>query len=318
MNLLAIPKMFLRRSFVGSPADSGNTLPIRLAVMGDSLSTGFHVSSVLPMIIRARLCGRNWVVDDSGQINSVFERLATKIPVELEYLAYVSAHVNSECGRSLLDRVVGTMHMSDQVDRLLNLRRFPHVILIWMGHNNLDWVQSCSSGEIDPSALQNLAEEAVRAYEAQLLRLWSVAANQSHKVTFVVFALVSFEFFFAAREAIEAIKIRDPSRYPFLENDYQYFQSMRKPYRSGMIQLANMINSRLQAMVHRTEGWKGSRGMVSARFSTALHDAPINRPEMLCEVDAWHPSRRGHQILAEHAFPVVWQHVQEHHALEQP
>jgi len=256
---------------------------------------------------------RNWVIDNSGKIDSVFEKLAKRFAIRLDYLAYVSAHVNSEGGRSMLDRVVGTLHFSDQVDRILRLRDFPEIILIWLGHNSLDWARFwVGKNATQSEIISKLAENAIEAYESQFVRLCETASNQHHRVTIVVFALVSFELFFQAREEAEFIKMQDAARYPFLEVDYRYFASMQPPFRKGMIKLANLINSGLLDIVTRARRRFGVR--PSTVFSSALHESPINHAEMLSDVDGWHPSLLGHKTLAEHAFPVVLEQVMKHNA----
>lgn len=307
--MLLIPKLSFRRKFEAGPPGMPDVPPIRVALIGDSLSTGFHVSSPAAMLLRTRTCNGNWFVDDSGNIGSVLERLSARVPVVLHHLAYVSAHIDLVCQRTLMDRIAGTFHMSHQIDRVLALKPFPEIVLLWIGHNNLDWANSCGDAKPDETRLPRLADDAVAGYAKQFERLLEAARQQPHPVRFVIFALVSFEYFFEARAQTEAIKQREPSRYPFLEIDYRYFISMRPEYRKGMIELANLINSRLEVLVARMRSRHSVESNSTVSFSMGLHDARINKAECLCDVDGWHPSPLGHQTLAEGAFPVVYQEI---------
>jgi lysophospholipase L1-like esterase len=280
-------------------------------MIGDSLSTGFHVSSPVSMLLRTRTYERNWVVDNSGEIGSLFERLVEKVPVDLLHLAYVSAHVHLPYGRSLVDRLTGTLHMSHQVDLILKLNDFPEIVLLWIGHNNLDWADPRAECEKSLLPLERLASEVASSYEVQLRRLLDAALNGRRTVSVIVFALVNFEQFFCAREQTEAIKTREPFRYPYLEVDYRYFCSMRPEYRNGMIELAKKIDHRLEQLVIRLQEEFAKNGNLRILFSTALHDAGINNAEMLSDVDAWHPSALGHRALAESAFPVIYDQISQ-------
>lgn len=307
--MLSIPKPCFQRRFEGSGPAGSQIPPVRIVMIGDSLSTGFHVSSPALMLLWARTCNGNWVMDDSGAIHSLFERLIDKVPVLLHHFAYVSAHVRTTCRRNFQDWMQGTFHLSHQVDRVLKLKQFPEVVLLWIGHNNLDWAAAIGNREADASLLRMLADNVVSCYEVQLRRLLNAAAQQPHLVRVIVFALISFERFFCAREQAEAIKQREPSQYPYLEVDYRYFNSMRPEFRNGMIQLANNINSRLKDLVAKLQEQTARYQNVRLVFSTALHDVHIDKAEMLSDVDAWHPSVLGHRMLAESAYPTVYRNI---------
>jgi len=220
--MLSIPKLCFRRRFEGFSPKTAHISPIRMVIIGDSLSTGFHVSSPAMMLLSTRTCKENWVMDDRGTIDSLFEQLTKKVPVILHHLAYVSADVRPPCRRNAADWIASTFHMSHQIDRVLKLSQFPEILLLWIGHNNLDWVTLL--GESDISGLSILADRISACYETQLQRLLEAAAEQNHSVCVIVFALVNFESFFGAREQAETIKRQEPSKYPYLETDYRYFR----------------------------------------------------------------------------------------------
>jgi hypothetical protein len=307
--MLSIPKPCFKRRFRGCGLEAIRIRPVRLAMIGDSLSTGFNVSSPAMMLVGTRTCKGNWVVDDRGKINSLFEQLIKKVPVILDHLAYVSADVRPPSRRNVADWITGTFHMSHQIERVLKLDQFPEIVLLWTGHNNLDWAEVVKASDEDNSQLLKLADSITSCYEAHVQRLVGIAAEQNHSVRVIVFALVNFEGFFRAREEAEAIKQRDPSRYPYLEVDYRYFRSMRPEFRAGMIELADGINSRLKNLVAKWKEPASNYRNVHVTFSTALHDVNIDKADMLSNLDAWHPSALGHRMLAQGAYPTVYENI---------
>ena len=58
--------------------------------------------------------------------------------------AGVGTLVDDEHGRqNLLRRILGTRNFSGQVSELVRARRFPDLILISIGQNNVDWAWRC-------------------------------------------------------------------------------------------------------------------------------------------------------------------------------
>src|SRR6202011_3918625 len=112
-----------------------------------------------------------------------------------------------------------------------------------------------------------------------------------------------FEAFFKAREQTEALKAKNPKLYPYLEVDYQHFISMRPAYRKGMIRLALIMNEQLRTMVAELNGTQAPN--VQLRYSSALVNVDIGRAELIHAMDAWHPSVKGHTVLAKAAFSAL-------------
>src|SRR5438067_1464702 len=105
------PTRWFTRCFNSDQIGAIQTRPVRIAMIGDSLSMGFYVSSVVSMLFRLKIAARrNWVVDDRGIIDSVFERLSKKFPVTLHHFACVSAHVDPVAGSRLVDSLTGICH----------------------------------------------------------------------------------------------------------------------------------------------------------------------------------------------------------------
>jgi lysophospholipase L1-like esterase len=206
---------------------------------------------------------------------------------------------------NLFRRILGTRNFSGQVGELLRARRFPDLILISIGHNNVDWAWRCPPHELDTpeQRLQRLSKEFRQNYTRELRRLLEGAGIQRHRVAIVVYGLINFESYFKGREAAERLRESDTTLYPHLETTYKYFISFHPAYRRNLIRLATMVNEELHAMVeslnrefvHQTEN-------IQLRYSNALATADLNRAELLHPIDGWHASIEGHNILANATF----------------
>src|SRR5207249_8785086 len=128
---------------------------------------------------------------------------------------------------------------------------FPDLILICIGHNNVDWAWRCPQHELDTpeERLPRLSEEFRQNYARELRRLLEGARIQQHRVAIVVYGLINFESYFKGRESAERQRELDKSLYPHLETTYTYFVSFHPRYRRNLIRLAAMANEELRAMV---------------------------------------------------------------------
>jgi len=280
-----------------------------VAMIGDSVCTGMYVSSVLSTFWRARTCcGNNWFLDtdfSSASIRSVSKRLETLSPfVAMEY-AGIGALVDRECERqNFFRRILRTRNFSGQIGQLLAAERFPDLILIAIGHNNIDWAWRSPRSELDQpeSRLQRHSRHFRENFARQMRRLIEGARMQRHRVAIVVYGLVNFEAYFKGREIAERLRTQDPTRYPHLETAYKYFTSFRPAYRSNLIRLGAMVNKELRAMVSEFNRALADNVNVQVRYSDALATADLSPAELLHPVDGWHASAEGHNVLAEVAF----------------
>jgi lysophospholipase L1-like esterase len=280
-----------------------------VAIIGDSVCTGVYVSSVLSTFWRARTCcGNNWFLDTNcspASIRSVSKRLEKVSPfVALEY-AGIGALVNREGERqNFFRRILRTRNFSGQLGQLLAAERFPDLVLIAIGHNNIDWAWRCPPSELDQPErrLQRQTQDFRENFERQMRRLIEGARRQRHRVAVVVYGLVNFEAYFKGREIAERLRRQDPGRYPHLETTYKYLRSFRPVYRSNLIRLAGMVNEELRAMISELNCDLADNVNVQVRYSDALATADLSRAELLHPVDGWHASVEGHNVLAEAAF----------------
>ena len=115
-----------------------------VALIGDSVCTGVYISSIWSTFWRARTCsGNNWFLDTSpapSGIQSVSKRLEEFSPFVAIECAGIGALVDHEGQRqNFFRRILRTRNFSGQIGELLAMKRFPDLILISIGHNNVDW-----------------------------------------------------------------------------------------------------------------------------------------------------------------------------------
>ena len=150
--------------------------------------------------------------------------------------------------------------------------------------------------------LQDIVARFRKDYERQLGRLVERAREQKQRRAFIVFGLVNFKSFFEARDAAERLRKENPKLYPYFEVDYQHYESMKPEYRGNMVKLALMINEELRAMVGEFNQKLGRDSQVRLEYSDALATLDLGGVEAIHRMDAWHPSVKGHNVLAEAAF----------------
>lgn len=215
-----------------------------------------------------------------------------------------SASGSSAWPTKSLSPCVEARNLSGQISEVLRARRFPDLILICIGHNNVDWAWRCPPHEVSSpeERLKRKSKEFRENYARELRRLLFSARIQQHPVAIVIFGLIDFESYFKAREAAERLRESDKMLYPHLETTYKYFVSFRPAYRHNLIRLARMANEELRAMI---EGLKRDvvphAAQIQLRYSDALATADFSRAELLHPIDGWHASVEGHNILAKAA-----------------
>jgi lysophospholipase L1-like esterase len=280
----------------------------RIAMIGDSVCMNIHISSPWSTFWRAHSSRRkNWFLhsDPAPGIYSVSKALEAITPLVAVECAGVGALVDHEHERqNLCRRILGTRNFSAQLAELLRARRFPDLILISIGHNNVDWAWRCSSNELERSdqRLERLSKEFRQNYARELRRLVRCARIQQHRVAIVVYGLINFESYFKGRESAERRRESDRRLYPHLETTYKYFISFHPRYRRNLIRLAAMANQELRAMVEELNcEIVPPSEQVQLRYSEALATADLSRPELLHPIDGWHASGKGHNVLAEAA-----------------
>jgi lysophospholipase L1-like esterase len=278
-----------------------------VAMIGDSVCTGIYVSTPWRTLWRARTCrDRNWFlnVDPTTPIRSVFKRLEKLTPLVASHHAGVGALIDDEGEREVLSRrILGTRNFSGQINQLLTANRFPDLVLISIGHNNVDWASGSPPDELARPAerLPRLGQHFRKIFARVLKQLVERAREQRGRVAIIVFGLINFGAYFKGRREAERRREKDPMLYPHLETTYKYLISFRPDYRENVIRLAAMVNDELEALVNEFNRELADTN-VFLRYSDALATADLSRAELLHAVDGWHASVEGHNVLAESAF----------------
>ena len=184
------------------------------------------------------------------------------------------------------------------------MQRFPDLILISIGHNNVDWAWRCAPAELEQpeKRLRHLSHRFRENFARQMRRLIDHVRTQRHAVAIVVYGLVNFESYFRGREIAERLRAKDASRYPRLETTYKYFTSFQPAYRSNLIRFTGMMNEQLREMVNELNGELADNSNLLLQYSDTLATADLSRAELLHPIDGWHASIEGHNVLAEAAF----------------
>jgi lysophospholipase L1-like esterase len=216
----------------------------------------------------------------------------------------VGARVDSGVGGKRFLKSWRPLSFSQQTDLLLKEKRFPDLVLIWIGHNNLHWVRY-----VDPhrqedveAGLQKMAANFRKDYARQLDRLVERARDQKTRRAIIVFGLTNFKSFFEARDAAEQLRKKNPKLYPYFDVCYRHYESMKPEYRANMVKLALMVNEELRAMVAEFNKKLGADSPVHLEYSDALATVDLSNVDIINRIDAWHPSCKGHTVIAEAAF----------------
>src|SRR6266481_721128 len=283
-----------------------------VATMGDSLTQHFYISSPISLFWRARTQRRkNWFLDtdpDPGSIWSVYERLQTFTPlVATEYNGAGALVAPTRASEGIRRRIVRTRNLSGQARQILRKQRFPDLILIWIGHNNLDWVEGLSPIERahPEKRLQEIATQFRQNYTGSLQWLIDRAKTENHRVAIVVFGLANLEAFFKARRKAEALHAKNPALYPYFESGNRSFESLKSPYQNNMVRLGLMLNGEMRSMIGNLDRQLARSSNVRVQYSDALAKVNFSRVELINAADAWHPSVEGHKALAAAAFSAL-------------
>lgn len=280
-----------------------------VAMLGDSACMGIYVSSPWSTFWRGRTCcGNNWFLDTRPAppgIQSISKRLEELTPFVAIECAGIGAVVDRDGERTkFFRRILRTRNFSEQISDVTAMKRFPDLILIAIGHNNVDWAWRCSATDLKQpeNRLQRQSQQFRENFTRQMRRLIEHAQAQCQAIAIVVFGLINFESYFKGREIAERIQGQDPSRYQHIKTTYKYLVSFRPEYRCNLVRLATMMNDHLCAMVCELNPTVASKGNVQLRYSDALATADLSRAELLHSVDGWHASVEGHNVLAAAAF----------------
>jgi lysophospholipase L1-like esterase len=289
-------------------AQLANRLP-HVAMLGDSLTQHFYLSSMPSSFWRARTVWRNnWFVDTDPAPKSVlsfYERMEQVTPLVAEEHNGAGAWVApKESHESLRQRVVRARNFSGQTRVVLRQSRFPDLIMIWIGHNNLDWVHGLSPEQrAHPDKhLAEIASHFRRDYAESLRPLINRAKTENHKVAIMVFGLANIDAYLKARHRVAALKANNPNLYPYFQEGEKSFESLKPPYQKNMARLAVMLNREMRSLVAELNGELRGSPSVRLEYSDELTKVDLSRVDLINTIDAYHFSIKGHTTVAEAAW----------------
>jgi lysophospholipase L1-like esterase len=294
-----------------SRSELADRLP-HVAMVGDSLSTNFYISSPASMLWRARTeRQKDWFLDTDPSpksIKSLYERLDEVTPVvATEYSTAGALVAPPHATEPLVRRLARTQNLRRQITRLTQTKRFPDVVLLWIGHNNTEWVNQLTAAEQENpvTGLRRIAREFGASYAEELNRLLDRAGTERHRVAVVVFGLGDFRTFFEMRKKAAALHAQDPTRYPYYDKTCQYFAALQPANQTNTIQLGLMMNEELRKMVAALRQNGQVRPNVRLEYSDAIWKVDLKDLRGFNRADAWHLSPFGHDALAHTAFKAI-------------
>lgn len=281
---------------------------VRVLLMGDSLSTGFYVGGIVPMIDRCwRRWNRSWFISHkSDEIPSIDRRAdaaAAKaepkvLPVHLTNAASASADIQYKGARGIIDWLTNTLHLAHQIDEM-EVEDLPDLLVLWIGHNSIDWQGTKQRDK----TIEQQADLFDKNFEFHLRRICTIFNEYPRPRVVLVFGMINFPSFFRARARGESLRKKDAKRFPKLEHCYRYFISLSPEHREGMIELAELCNSRIKSCVQRLN--ETTTDDLCLTYSDALASVDVSDPKCMSPIDAWHPSAHGHTVLADAAWPCI-------------
>jgi len=292
-------------------AELANRLP-HVAMIGDSLTQHFYLSSMPSSFWRARTVWRNnWFIDTDPEPQSVFsfyERMEQVTPLVAEEHNGAGAWVAPKgAHETLRQKLVRARNFSGQTRVVLRQGRFPDLIMIWIGHNNLDWVHGLSAEERahPDEQLAQIASRFRENYTETLRPVIDRAKTENHKVAIVVFGLANIDAYLKARHRVAVLKASDPNLYPYFESGEKNFESLQPPYQKNMARLAVMLNREMQSLVAELNGELHGFPSVRLEYSDGLSKVDLSRVELINTIDAYHFSIKGHTTVAEAAWKAI-------------
>jgi lysophospholipase L1-like esterase len=292
-------------------SDLISALP-HVAVVGDSLTKNLYISPAISLIWRARTeQQRNWFLDTDSSprsIYSLYERIDKLTPVVVSDYARGAAEVTAHPGDEILAKTLArTRNFTGQVDQILKQKRFPDLVLIWIGHNNLNWVKGMpEAGRNSPAGrLSERAQAFHEDYARQLRRLIERAEAEDHRVAIVTFGLADCQTFFRARNEAGALHAENPRLYPYFDICAQRFESLKPPYQANMIVLGSSLNRELRGIVADFNKELEHHPNVRLQYSDALAQIDLSNLELIHPMDGQHLSAKGHNRVAEQAFTAI-------------
>lgn len=265
---------------------------LTIAAIGDSVTAGFPISSDLDMFLRM------WIAKKRSWFSDVTERISQKIPVVSCNYSSAGSKVSSRVFGLVLDRLCHINDMADQVDELLVSSVFPDLILIGMGHNDLNWPPHREKD------FATVTREFREVFRTQLERLAEKAIRQNRKIAIVVFGFINIHVLFQLREKAALEKKQNPNLFPYFEKGYKMFPAIKPEHKEKTIALAGQMDEAMAEEVNLCQK-KYKNDNLRIVYSDAWSQTETVSLANVTAIDGWHPSEKGQKRLADAAWPVI-------------
>ena len=279
------------------------------AMLGDSTVRDFAIASPHVMFFRQWFGNqKNPFLDRiDDDLDSIFERLARRGPTRVVEYACSGASVGAArtWSRRRFQWMANVKTLSEQIDDLERQTPFPDLTLVWIGHNNLDFVTQVSRfsrvGDFS-EAMEGIAKAFAGAFRDDLARLIESASRSGRPAAIVVYGLVNPEATRAARERARVIRAEIPARYRYLEVAEGRFPPLRPEHGDRLVTLSRRLSAELARAVEDLGRDPRVPPHVRVLYSDTTARVDFSRAELLSDDDAWHASYEGKVVLADALF----------------
>lgn len=303
----------MRAAFVPREARTADYRPgagVCVAMLGDSTVRDFAIGSSFEMLAKQWLGNqRNPFLngDPSVAVDSIFERLARRGPARAVEYARSGASVGPP--RTLIRRqfqwLANVRTLDGQIRELLAEPVFPDLVLVWIGHNNLDFVTECSRfssrGDLD-EACEGIRRVFSQHFRADLQRLLQAAHALARRTAIVVYGLVNPEATRRARDRARALRAARAGLFPYMQKSEQRFPPLRPEHGDRLLELSRALSFDMRREVEALQASFGPLPQVRLSYSDATARVELCEPNHLHEADAWHASEAGKRLLADALF----------------
>jgi lysophospholipase L1-like esterase len=275
-----------------------------VVVYGDSLSSGFPgYGATTNMLVEAKTLHSGWPIGGPESLCGRLRRSDPSNDVTVWNLASPGAQIDptSHGPNWLQSNVVGTRDLSLQVSQALAEKQLAPVHVIFVGHNNMDWISDARAAGADPEAHRAvLAERIAAGMETQVRRLIERAQRDGTSLDVVLYGLANFEdSYWGTSMGLEANR-KDPTKYPYAHLVREKGPSYAPEYASRTAELEKRTNELLRRTVEKLQGETG--GKIRIEFSDVLATQNFRDMKYFSERDAFHFSKQGRALTSQIVF----------------
>ncbi|OGE78981.1 MAG: hypothetical protein A2751_00765 [Candidatus Doudnabacteria bacterium RIFCSPHIGHO2_01_FULL_46_14] len=265
---------------------------LKIAAIGDSVTAGFHISTDVDMFFRM------WLAEKNSWFSEIIKRIEKNIPVKAHNFSSAGSKLADKIFGHFLDKLFHIKNMETQTSELLALGEFPDMTVVWIGHNDLNWLIKKDHDFV--KIIANFRED----FQKQLERLCQRAVKENKRAVIIVLGFISIRALFQIREMAGTAKEQNPALFPHFEKGYKMFPAMRPEYKEHTVKLADMMNKELERGAGFCENQYGG-GKLRIVYSDILSRLSADSLEHVTTIDGWHPSAEGQRELADCVWPLV-------------